>query len=340
MQTMAGQEMPKLAVLQGKHLRSISNQAVLRVIRAWRQNRSDDFNQAYANAYAPMLSALDSAQQDVADYMVGTTPDVMQSLGSRNLGSEEFAFDTSRLVGWAGNGQNTFDNLWSSVLLGKQSIADGVSTNMALTIIENSLALRSRTILADTARASSLLSAKSHSFTAHYVRMLTPPSCGRCAILAGMPSGRKAFERHPHCDCVAAWSTDERSLAKHYANATDYLNSLSSQDLAKTLGSQANAQAWKDGADLNQLVNAYRRSGSVRPAQLYGRTIKYTSEGTTKRGWAYSRMKQAGYVKGHVKYGSKYWRADRPRLMPESIYQVAGSDHAKAMRLLDNYGWL
>lgn len=312
----------------------------MQVIQAWRQNRSDDFDQAYADAYAPMLSALDSAQRDVADYMAETTPDVMRSLGSRNLDSPEFTVNTTQLVGWAGNGQNTFDNLWSSVLLGKQSIADGVSTNMALTIIENSLALRSRTILADTARASSLLSAKSHSFAAHYVRMLTPPSCGRCAILAGMPSGRKAFERHPHCDCVAAWSTDERSLAKHYANATDYLNSLSSQDLAKTLGSQANAQAWKDGADLNQLVNAYRRSGSVRPAQLYGRTIKYTSEGTTKRGWAYSRMKQAGYVKGHVKYGSKYWRADRPRLMPESIYQIAGSDHAKAMRLLDNYGWL
>ena len=310
------------------------------VIRAWRQNRSDDFNQAYANAYAPILLALDSAQQDVAEYMADTTPDVMQSLGSKNMGSGEFAFDTSRLIGWAGNGQNTFDNLWSSVLLGKQSVANGNSLNMALSTIENSLALRSRTILADTARTSSMMAAKSHSFTARYVRMLTPPSCGRCAILAGIPSGRKAFERHPHCDCVAAWSTDESALAKHYANATDYLNSLSSEDLAKTLGSQANAQAWHDGADLNQLVNAYRKSGSVRPAQLYGRTIKYTTEGTTKRGWAYSRMKSAGYVKGHVKYGSKYWRADRPRLMPESIYQIAGNDHAQAMRLLSNYGWL
>lgn len=287
-----------------------------------------------------MLSALDSAQQDVADYMAETTPDVMQSLGSKNIGSGEFTFDTSRLVGVAGNGENTFDNLWSSILLGKQSIASGNSLNMALNTIENSLALRSRTIIADTARNSSMMSAKAHSFTAHYVRMLTPPSCGRCAILAGIPSGKEAFERHPHCDCVAAWSDDESALASHYANAEDYLNSLSSKDLAKTLGSQANAQAWYDGADLNQLVNAYRKSGSVRPAQLYGRSIKYTSEGTTKRGRAYYRMKQAGYVKSHVKYGSKYWRADRPRLMPESIYQIAGSDHAKAMRLLKNYGWL
>lgn len=310
------------------------------IVKAWRQNRSDDFNQAYADTYAPVLSVLDSAQQDVADYMAETTPDVMQSLGSRSLGSSEFSFNTSELVGWAGNGQATFDNLWSSILLGKQSIANGNSLSMAFSAIENSLALRARTILADTARTSSMMSAKSHSFTSHYVRMLTPPSCGRCAILAGIPSGKKAFERHPHCDCVAAWSDDESALATHYADATDYLNSLNVDDLAKTLGSQANAQAWNDGADLNQLINAYRKSGSVRAAQLYGRNIKYATEGTTKRGWAYSRMKQAGYVKAHVKYGSKYWRADRPRLMPESIYQIAGNDRAEAMRLLNNYGWL
>jgi hypothetical protein len=310
------------------------------IVQAWRNNQSDDFNQTYANAYPAIFSALDSAQQDIADYMATTTPDVMTSLGSTKLDAPEHTFNTSQLIGWAGNGQTTFDNLWSSVLLGKQSKANNATTTQALTTIENSLALRSRTILADTARTSALMTAKSHSFTAHYVRMLTPPSCGRCAILAGIPSGKNAFERHPHCDCVAAWSTDEKSLATHYANASDYLNSLNSEDLAKTLGSKANARAFSDGADLNQLVNAYRTSGSVRVAQLYGRNIKYATEGTTKRGWAYSRMKAAGYVKAHVKYGSKYWRADRPRLMPESIYQIAGNDHALASRLLGNYGWL
>lgn len=340
MQTMAGQDMPRTAVLQGRHLRSVSNRTVLRIVQAWRRNSGDDLNQAYADAYAPMLDALDSAQQDIADYMADTTPDVMQSLGSHNLKSSEFTFNTSKLVGLAGNGQNTFDNLWGSVLMGKHAISQGYQTRTALAVVERDFALRSRTILADTARFSAMMTAKSHSFTAQYVRMLTPPSCGRCVTLAGMPSGRRPFERHPHCDCIAAWSDDEKALATHYANPEDYLNSLSDEELAKTLGSKANARAWKDGADVNQLVNAYRRKGNVRSAQMYGTKIKYTIEGTTKRGWAYSRMKQAGYVKEHVRYGSKYWRADRPRLMPETIYQLAGSDHAQAMRLLGDYGWL
>jgi hypothetical protein len=309
-------------------------------VRAWRNNQSDDFNQAYVNAYPDMLSALDSAQQDVADYMSETTPEVMRNLGSPNLGTPEFTFNTSKLVGLAGNGQNTFDNLWSSVLIGKRAISQGYQTRMALAVVERDFAVRSRTILADTARFSAMMTAKSHSFNAQYVRMLTPPSCGRCVVLAGSPSGRKPFERHPHCDCIAAWSDDEKALATHYANAEDYLNSLSDEELAKTLGSQANARAWKDGADVNQLVNAYRHKGDVRSAQMYGMKVKYTMEGTTKRGWAYSRMKQAGYVREHVRYGSKYWRADHPRLMPETIYQLAGNDHDQAMRLLGNYGWL
>lgn len=306
----------------------------------WHRNGPDDFGQSYADASLPMLNVLDKAQSDAASYMYETTPDVMQAVNGTKPGSRSFSFDTSRLIGLAGNGQDTFSNLWSAILIGKRSITNGGSTTYALSVIDHDFALRIRTALADTARTASLLSAKSLYHTAHYVRALTPPSCGRCVILAGQPSGRRAFERHPHCDCTAVWSTDEAALATHYADANDYLSSLSDDDLAKTLGSEANARAWNNGADLNQLVNAYRSKGSVRPAQIYGRNVMYTTEGTTKSGASYYRMKQAGYVKNDVRYGSKYWRADRPRLMPETIYQIAGDNQAKALELLRNYGWI
>ena len=45
--------------------------------------------------------------------------------------------------------------------------------------------------------------------------------------------------------------------------------------LAKVLGGRANARAYTDGADLNQLVNAQR---GIRTAQIDGRNIKYTTE--------------------------------------------------------------
>jgi hypothetical protein len=309
------------------------------VLLAWRANASDDFDQSFLRSAPAMLGLLDSAQDDVSGMMWDTTPDVMLDMRSKALPGRSYEFDPTRLTGYAGNGEDTFSHLWGAVLDGKQAVGNGMNTIAALKVIEHGLETRSRTLLSDTARTAGLMSAKSVSSTAHYVRALTPPSCARCAILAGLPSGKIAFERHPRCDCTAIWSTSEKALATHYADAGDYLRSLSDDDLSHVLGSKANAQAYKDGADLNQLANAYRKRGDVRTAQLYGQRIKYTTEGTTKRGLAYTRMKEAGYVKAHMRYGSKYWRADRPRLMPETIYQIAGSDHAEALRLLRNYGW-
>jgi hypothetical protein len=115
-----------------------------------------------------------------------------------------------------------------------------------------------------------------------------------------------------------------------------YLNGLSSAEQDRVLGSAANGQAFRDGADMNQLINAYRRKGAVRAAQVNGRGIKYTREGTTRRGHAYWQMSQAQYVR---EQSVKYYRLKAPRLMPETIYKTA-KDPADAKRLLKLYGWV
>jgi hypothetical protein len=92
---------------------------------------------------------------------------------------------------------------------------------------------------------------------------------------------------------------------------------------------------------MNQLINAYRKAGAVRPAQLNGVGIKYTREGTTRRGHAYWQMSQARYIREQsvFKDGSKYLRLKAPRLMPETIYKTA-KDAEDAQRLLKLYGWI
>lgn len=141
-----------------------------------------------------------------------------------------------------------------------------------------------------------------------------------------------------NCDCTNVPATPENRdglLADPHA----YLDDLSDDDLARTLGSRANARAFRDGADQNQLVNAYRRGGDVRPAQVYGRNVKYTTEGVTRRGLAGQRMRSAGLAsEGEVKRG-RYLALKAPRLMPESIYQIATSPE-DAQRLLRLYGWI
>ena len=51
-------------------------------------------------------------------------------------------------------------------------------------------------------------------------------------------------------------------------------------------------------------------------------------------------MRRAGYAKEYVKQGGRYTKLDRPRLMPETIYQIAGGDQERAKTLLRNYGWI
>lgn len=148
-----------------------------------------------------------------------------------------------------------------------------------------------------------------------------------------------------NCDCRNIPSSE--SIAND--TLTDphaYFESLGPDERVKLMGSQANARAMEDGADLNQIINAYRKSGGVQPAQVNGRSVKFTREGTTRRGYAYSQMSKAQYVKDQgnlrIKAGGSSRTAVRlkaPRMMPETIYEIA-KDQADAKRLLTLYGWI
>lgn len=284
-----------------------------------------------------MFRLLDSAQLQTAREAMAATPVAMAALdGTDRLA--EYTVDPRQWVGVNGNGMDTIDVMWGAVTKGKQVVSGGGSTDIALHVIEVELVQRSRTLLADTQRSAAIVAGRSRYVYCGYVRGLTPPSCGRCVILAGQPCGSEPFERHPNCDCIAIPTSKTPNTALTSAN--EYLDSLSDDQLVKVLGSRANVRAWHDGADLNQLINAYRRKGSVSTAQLYGRKIKYTTEGLTKRGFASSRMISAGYAKEYVKHGGRYMKVDRPRLMPETIYDVCARTGKNPRQMLYDYGWI
>ncbi|GIF08667.1 hypothetical protein [Actinoplanes siamensis] len=63
-----------------------------------------------------------------------------------------------------------------------------------------------------------------------------------------------------------------------------------------------------------------------------------TSEGTTTRGLAGVRLgARTDGVRGK---GRRYRSARAPRLMPETILQIAGNDRQEAVRLLRRFGYL
>lgn len=135
-----------------------------------------------------------------------------------------------------------------------------------------------------------------------YVRVLTPPSCSRCVILAGrFYRWNAGFSRHPRCDC--------RHVPAPEANAHDlvtdpeaYVRSLSEAD-QNALLTKAGAQAVRDGADLNRVVNARRglSESGLTTTELVGRGVRLTPEAIYKvsatREEALQRLKAAGYLR-------------------------------------------
>lgn len=176
------------------------------------------------------------------------------------------------------------------------------------------------TILSDTARAAESAALVPREFVEGYVRMLNPPSCSRCVVLAGrFYRWNDGFDRHPLCDCRHI-PASEAIAGDLRLNPSAYFDSLSLADQDKTF-TAAGARAIRDGADITQVVNARR---GMQVAQVGRRDVLVSLEGTTRRGLA-SRARTG--------------RNRAPRLMPESIYANA-ADRADAIRLLRLNGFI
>lgn len=178
-----------------------------------------------------------------------------------------------------------------------------------------------------------------------YVRMLNPPSCSRCAILAGrVYHSMAAFDRHPRCDCVnvpAAESAEDWTTSPRH-----YFDSLTAQQQDATFG-EAAAQAIRDGADIAQVVNAY---SGVTTMRAYGKDVQATTVGTTKRAlFGGYEMLADGTLRRRPDSelrklpGNRYRTATPPRLLPDEIYRLAGElgwDRAEVLRQLRRFGYL
>lgn len=173
-----------------------------------------------------------------------------------------------------------------------------------------------------------------------YVRMLNPPSCSRCAILAGrFYRWNKGFQRHPGCDCRHIPSTESRA-GDLTTDPRAYYESLDEAGRIKFAGSRANAQAIDDGADLAQIVNIYRRQrggglGLAQPLSPLEREygLKFTTAGSTTR----SRFTQQQVGLG-LRQPERI-NGLRRRLMPESIYANTET-REQALEMLRANGWI
>lgn len=115
-----------------------------------------------------------------------------------------------------------------------------------------------QTLVADARRTTRAVDAATRSAVTGYVRRITLPCCGRCAILAGrVYRYSEGFRRHPRCDCDP--------LPVDRANGVELVSDpMEAFERGRIRGlSQADIAAVAAGADLAQVVNVRRRAAGL-----------------------------------------------------------------------------
>jgi len=304
---LGGAGLLRLAQIHRLRQQRLAQLARDRLRRLWRfvdpRNPQGSWARVAAQALATMRAAQVSAARGGDEYVVAAL--AYQGVSSGLAGVlQPGAFALSAADGRDLSGLLSYPAFEVSAF-----IDQGMDHTQALAIGERHLDRIVATEVSDAARVATGVAVASDRKTVGYVRMLTPPSCSRCIILAGRKYKWNAgFERHPQCDCVHI-PVAEDVAGDVRTDPKAYFDSLSEEEQNATF-TKAGAQALRDGADLSRVVNARRGIYTAGGK-------KYTTEATTRRG-----------------------TGRRVRLMPEQIYIEANGDRDEAIRLLKLHGYI
>ncbi|MDY6054352.1 hypothetical protein [Micrococcus sp.] len=316
---------PAPAVEQYERSVRLQRSARAAVDAVWRQLDSRFLSESWDEAAPTLTAAVTRLQGQAA---TGGARYGAPTLAAQGVYVAPGAWvDPGGIAGWSSRGVPVERALYSGVPHTKRLIAGGMEPRAAMRQGREMVRMSAATQVADAGRTAASVDTFTRRGIA-YVRMLTPPSCGRCAVLAGrVYMNNEGFRRHPRCDCIHVPTS--RAAAEREGLVTDpyeYFESLSEAEQAKAFGVNG-AQAIRDGADLFQVVNAGRGlsyGGESRDGTLRGQKVAspYTRESTSRRGlW--------GGTRG----------IGRQRLSVDAIYKQK-LDRETTLRLLERNGYL
>lgn len=285
---------------------SLARRTAVAIARLWRQVDRTNLGPSWRSLVPQAVAILTGSQAFAAA--------ASESYVSRALAEQGSDADPvgrvipGRFAGTASDGRPLDSLLYQPAFTALKQLKSGSDVRRAMSAGLLDLDMIVRTQVADAGRVADGVAIAARPEVTGYVRMLSPPSCSRCAVLAGaVYRWNRGFKRHPRCDCrhIPA-AEDAQDLT---TDPKAYFDSLEETEQNRVF-TKAGAEAIRDGADMARVVNARRGMYTAAGKKL-------TTEATTGR------------------------RARRgARLMPERIYREAGTDRAEAVRLLRLHGYL
>ena len=288
--------------------------ALATATRQWRRLGPDWIGQAWAERIPTVTAAVTAAQRTTAASALVNGALALGEQGTWE--APDGLVDVDAFAGLAADGRSLDTLLRGPAITTRTLIAGGMEPAQALAAGGHQLSMMVLTEVADAGRGAAGVQIAARPRVG-YVRMLNPPSCSRCVILAGrFYRWNQGFLRHPRCDCthVPTMVTDQAEAFARGLIDDPYeaFNRMSEAEQNRVF-TNAGARAIRDGADMYQVVNArrgMRYSGA------------FTTEGTSRHGWA-----------------GQLLRRGQKRMTPETIYRL-NPNREQAVEALRAQGYI
>lgn len=298
-----------------KRLNGYSASAQTSATRQWRKMKTLD---DWPNIVGRLTMAVQANMVAAARLSGGEAVEELQSAAGVNPAAwGSTATDGRPLDSLLYSGVVHARSLYGSGRTDEQILAAGLSWMNSLIVTQ----------VADVSRsASSVVTAGTPE--AGWIRYVRTPCCKRCAVQAGKWfKWNQGFLRHPSCKCI-------HRPAKGNAAPHGWSQVIGAEDIRDL--STAERQAIDLGADMNQVINAARRSSGMT-----------TTEGTSPGGWASYIRRAVDRERGQQttltttsKVGAdgqlRNRRHAKPRLTPEAIIRLSATREEAVRRLVEN----
>jgi hypothetical protein len=254
---------------RGQQRQAVATMGLTR--REWAR-MGTDFDRSWIDVRPRLLLLAGSAQLGSARAGAAYVPKVLAETGQ--VDDAAGLVNASAFAGVASDGRPLDTLLYGAVTQAKSAVGAGASASDALQSGGTWLDMVVRSLIADAGRMATSAGIAARPRVGGYVRMLNPPSCNRCAVLAGKWFRyNQGFRRHPRCDCVHIPSSE--NIAGDLRTDT---TALFDRGLITGL-TPAQSQAISEGADIAKVVNATR--GMSAAVQVAGGRL--TPEGIYQR---------------------------------------------------------
>lgn len=223
--------------------------------KIWR-GLGDDFDTSYERIGPQLLNVVEKGRAAAVAQAIPYTGALLAETGQR--AEPVGTLSPAAFLAAAPDGRDMESLYGQSVIRAKAAVAGGATSGEALAQSGRWLTMVTLTTLADTRRMVYQADMISRPAITGYTRMLNPPSCDRCIILAGRwYRWNEGFQRHPRCDCQhipAVENVPGDARTDPYAA----FEQMTPQQQEQVFG-RSEARAIREGADIFKVVNQKTR---------------------------------------------------------------------------------